>query len=74
MFNKQEIANGADLIVNGYAFTHQEALFRVLNLNRQGHACVLSGSGEVLESSMDEIEEAIVCDYFSRNRQYLSEV
>ena len=68
-----KIADNADLIVNGYAFTRNEIGFRVLNLNRPESACVLSQHGAVLETTMDDIELSIVQDYFTRNQKYLEE-
>ena len=63
-----KIADRADLIVNGYAFTKNDAFFRILNLNRPESACVLSKDGSVLETTMDDIELSIVQVYFTRNR------
>lgn len=73
MLNKISVAEQADMIVNGYAFTLRDGAVRVFNLNRSNRACVLSMSGEVLETSMDDIELSIVLDYFERNRKYLVE-
>lgn len=73
MCNKRQVADQADMIVNGYAFTLSDGKIRVLNLNRENRACVLSLDGNVLETSMDDIEMSIVLDYFSRNRKYLVE-
>ena len=71
MCNKKQIADEANLIVNGYAFTKKDTFFRVLNLNRNNSACVLSENGEILETSMDDIELDIVMDYFERNKKFL---
>ena len=71
MCNKKQIADNADMVVNGYAFTRTDANYRVLNLNRDNRACVVSDSGEIIETSMDDIELSIVKDYFARNRKYL---
>lgn len=68
-----QIADKADLIVNGYAFTRQEDFYRVLNLNNPNHAVVLSKDGEVIETSMDDIEIFIVKDYFFRNKKYMED-
>lgn len=73
MCNKKEIAAAAELIVNGYAFTVNGQQVRVLNLSRDSSACVLSLSGELLETTMDDIEQEIVLDYYKRNKQFLSE-
>ena len=72
MCNKKLIADNADMIVNGYAFTKSDANFRVLNLNRDNCACVVSASGEIIETSMDDIELSIVKDYFVRNKNFLA--
>lgn len=68
-----QIADKADLIVNGYAFTRQGDFYRVLNLNNPNHAVVLSKDGEVIETSMDDIEIYIVKDYFFRNKKYMED-
>ena len=60
MCNKKQIADNADMVVNGYAFTRTDSNYRVLNLNRDNRACVVSNSGEIIETSMDDIELSIV--------------
>ena len=67
------IADAADMIVNGYAFTRDAMGFRVLNLNRPDRAAVISRDGDVLETSMDDIELQITLDYYSANRQFLED-
>lgn len=73
MCNVQDVADKANMIVNGYAFTRCELGFRVLNLNKTDRAAVLSRQGNVLETSMDDIELAIVQDYWKRNERFLEE-
>lgn len=68
-----KIADEADLIVNGYAFTKCSEGYRVLNLNRPNHAIVLSEEGETLETTMDDIEIQIVKDYFVKNRKFMED-
>lgn len=65
------IADSADVIVNGYAFTKSGDQISVLNLNNPDKAAVVRPSGEVLETSMDDIELAIVNDYLKRNLKYM---
>lgn len=67
----RKIIEEADLIVNGYAFTKGDKVIRVLNIHNTDSACVLSIHGEVLETSMDDIEIAIVIDYFKKKSKYL---
>ena len=52
----KRIADDADIIVNGYSFTKQGDLIRVLNLNNPEKASVMRMDGETLETSMDGIE------------------
>lgn len=73
MIDIKKIADEADLIVNGYAFRKCDRGYRVLNLNNSEHAVVLSEMGEVLETTMDDIEIQIVKDYFQKNRKYMEE-
>ena len=73
MISIKEVADKADIIVNGYAFTKDKAGYRVLNLNRPRRAVVLDYSGEMLETTMDDIEVGIVKDYFIKNKNYMEE-
>lgn len=53
MLDIKTIADKADIIVNGYAFTRKEDGIHVLNLNSPDKAVVFSPDGEVLETTMD---------------------
>lgn len=66
----KKVADEADMIINGYAFTKCEEGFRVLNLNRPDRAIVISPEGETLETSMDDIEIQIVKDYYRKRNHY----
>ena len=74
MTNIIKVADEADMIVNGYAFTRNQENYRVLNLNRPDRAAVFSKNGEVLETSMDDIEISIVKDYLKKNRKFMEEM
>ncbi len=69
-----KIADAADLIVNGYAFTKCERGYKILNLDNPEHALVISNNGEILETTMDDIEMQIVKDYYSKNKKYMEEL
>lgn len=73
MVNVQQVADAADMIVNGYAFSRCPEGFRVLNLNRSDRAVVFSPAAEVLETSMDDIEIQIVRGYLEKNRALLED-
>lgn len=68
-----KIADAANLIVNGYAYTLKGSNISVLNLNHPDKASLLSFDGSVLETSMDDIELSIVQNYLQRNRKYLED-
>lgn len=73
MLDILKIAENADMIVNGYAFTRCDEGFRVLNLNRPDRAIVISIAGETLETTMDDIEIKIVKDYYQNNKKFMEE-
>lgn len=66
-----QIAREADMIINGYAFSAEGATVRILNLNDPECAAVMTCSGEVLETTMDDIELKIVQDYLQNNLKYM---
>lgn len=60
------------MIVNGYAFSQEDdGRIRVLNLNSPITASVFDSEGNVLETSMDDMELGIVRGYFLSNREFL---
>ncbi|MCI6997646.1 MAG: hypothetical protein MR936_12915 [Eubacterium sp.] len=73
MADIKQVADAADMIVNGYAFTRCPEGYRVLNLNRPERAVVFSKNGDVLETSMDDIEVRIAGDYLEKNRRFVEE-
>lgn len=73
MRNIIEIADAADMIVNGYAFTKDGENIRVLNLNNPKKAAYLNKNGDVLETSMDDIELDIVSEYYQKNRECMED-
>ena len=73
MVDVKQVADAADMIVNGYAFTRCAEGFRVLNLNRPDRAVGFSKDGKVLETSMDDIEVRIAGDYLEKNRKFMED-
>ena len=69
----REIADQADMIVNGYAFTRENNQIKILNLNNLDKALVISEAGEVLKTTMDDIEIRIVLDYWSSDRKFMED-
>ncbi|MFR8033346.1 MAG: hypothetical protein ACLU6W_04915 [Lachnospiraceae bacterium] len=73
MFDIKKVADDADLIINGYAFTKCEMGYRILNLNHPNRAAVVSKAGEILETTMDDIELSIIEEYFEKNKELIKE-
>ncbi len=69
----KEIADRADMIVSGYAFTRENSQIRILNLNNTEKAMVISEDGKVLETTMDDIEIRIVLDYWEDDREFMED-
>jgi hypothetical protein len=70
--NIKEIADKADMIINGYAFTKEDEWVRVLNLNCLNHAAVIL-KDKIVETNMDDIENEIVIEYYQQNKQFMEE-
>lgn len=70
--NVMDIADKADMIINGYAFTVQDEWIRVLNLNRPDHAAVIYKE-KIVETNMDDIENEIVMGYYQSNKNFMEE-
>jgi len=65
-----EIAESADLILNGYAVTRDGGNFKVINL-RTGKAAYILSSGELSETNMDDVESEIAMRIVRENRRYI---
>ena len=68
--NIKEIADKADLIVNGYAYTRDRDYIRIINLNSLNHNAVIY-IDKIVETNMDEIETQIVLDYYIQDKDFL---
>ena len=69
----KSIADKADIIINGYAFTRKDDCIHVLNLNCPNKAVVFNADGEVLETTMDDIELSIASRYLQENHKYMED-
>ena len=67
----REIADKADMIIRGYAFTREDEWIRVFNLNDRESSLVMLPDGTMLETNMDEIEQALVMDIWGKNAKYM---
>ena len=69
-----KVSSAADIIVCGYAFSKTEGSnVRVLDLKKPHHALLMSTNGEVLETTMDDVELSIVKGYWEKNKKYMEE-
>lgn len=68
----KDIADNADMIINGYAYTRDGDYVRVFNLNYQNHAAVIYDD-KIVETNMDDIENQIVLDYYKENKEFMEE-
>ena len=68
----KDIADHANMIINGYAYTKDGDYIRVLNLNCLNNAAVIY-KDEIVETNMDDIEIRIVINYLEKNRKFMEE-
>ena len=66
----REIADSAELIVNGYAFEKIGDNVRVVNM-RTGKAAVFADGGEMIETSMDDLDVSLALKYLRENARFM---
>ena len=69
----KEIADSADMVVGGYAFTKKDGRVAVLNINNPEYAMVISLDGKMLETNMEPIEQAFVMRIWEKNSSLLED-
>lgn len=68
----QRIADNADMIIAGYAYTKTEdGTIRVINLYNIEEACVLMPDGTMLETTMDDITLLKTQAYYLKNKEFM---
>ena len=73
MVDIKQVADEAEVIIDGYAFSKFEGGYRVLNLNASDKAAVFAADGTVLETTMNDIELHIASKYsHGRRIRFLS--
>lgn len=73
MLDIKSVADKADIIINGYAYTKEDDRIHVLNLNSPQKAVVFNLDSEVLETTMDDIELSIASRYLQQNMKYMED-
>ena len=66
----KEVADAADMVVNGYAYTRIEDNVRVLNL-RTGKVALVTSGHEVSETNMDDMDLGVAMRYLIENEQFM---
>ena len=69
----ETIADRANMIVAGYAYTKIDDVIKVLNLNDPNEACILSKDGEMLSTNMDDATLLLAQAYYLKNRSFMEE-
>lgn len=67
------IADSANMVVGGYAFTKKDGVISVLNINNPSYAMVLSLEGKLLETNMEPIEQTFVMRIWEKNSSLLED-
>ena len=66
----KDVADNANMIINGYAYTKDGDYIRVLNLNCLNNAAVIY-KDEIVETNMDDIEAYKVNKLYQANVKYM---
>ena len=69
----KEIADSANMVVGGYAFTKKDGKISVLNINNPAYAMVLSLEGKLLETNMEPIEQVFVMRIWEKNSSFMED-
>ena len=67
----KKIADNADMIVRGYAFTKNGDFIQIFNINDGISAMVIDKDGIMIETNMNEIEQAVVMNIWNRDSKYM---
>ena len=65
------IADDADMIIRGYAFKRKGEFIHVFNTNDGESAMVITDEGTMIETNMDEIEQALVLNIWAKDSKYM---
>ena len=68
------ICDEADMIIKGYAFKRREANIEIFNVNDGFSMLVMTAEGVLLETNMNEIEQALVMRIWVDNAKYMEDI
>lgn len=69
----QEVADRADIIVAGYAYTRQDGYIEVVDLNDLSKKAIIQND-DIVESLMSDIEDNLILRYYRRNKKFMDDV
>ena len=69
----KQIADNAEVIINGYAFSKCDLGFSIINLNAENSSAIFSNDNEMIETSMNDIELSIAYDYLLKSKKYMKD-
>ena len=69
-----KICDDADMIVKGYAFKKNESNIEVFNVNDGFSMMVMTVDGVLIETNMNEIEQALVKSIWLKNAKYMEDI
>ena len=69
----KEIADSANMVVGGYAFTKKDGKISVLNINNPAYAMVLSLEGKLPETNMEPIAQVFVMRLWEKNSSFMED-
>ena len=69
----KKIADEANMIIKGYAFCRKGDFIHIFNLNDGISAMVIAPDGTMIETNMNEIEQALVKRIWLRDAKYMGD-
>ncbi len=72
--NLAKICDDADMIIKGYAFKRKESNIEVFNVNDGFSMMIMTDNGVLIETNMNEIEQALVKKIWSNDAKYMEDI
>lgn len=75
MSNEQvkEICDNAIMIIKGYAFSKKNGLIYIFNANDGISSMIIKEDGTLVETNMNEIEQALVKNIWDKDSKYMED-
>ncbi len=69
-----KICDDADMIIKGYAFKRKESNIEVFNVNDGFSMMIMTDNGILIETNMNEIEQALVKKIWCNDAKYMEDI